>query len=718
MTGSPPSSPAAGAWGGASLACFVLTVLLLAGGTTDRHSEARALEPSAAAPTRLLPTSPISEAFPYASAVDLGAERPPTGDHGFLGVRGDGRLAFEDGMRGRFFGVNVAKDALFVDDATMDLMISRLSASGINLVRLHHFDGRDGILSGERDELELFTAAKLDRIDRWIARLGAEGIYVYLDLLDYRTFGEADGIIGGERLGRGAKPYVAFDPTLRALVKTYARKLLSEHINPYTRLRYVDDPTIAFLEIYDENGLFIRRQDIPRLLSPFRQNMGHLWNDWLKAEYGSTAALKRAWTDPETGQCPLLPRESLERGNLDLPRLVLRPPSEPMPNTGLTGAARMNDAVRFLQSLQADFLSDMHAHLRGLGVRVPIGAVGSLDQPPDHAVMAAALDFIGTNFYWDHPSFQPGRDWEPPYWFANQAPLGSTGPHSIGPAVAAARVSGTPLVIREWGYCWPNEYRALGMVEMAAFAAHQDIDCVLAFTYGATEAPPVGYFDFHRDSARWGLMAHAARMYLRGGVQPASTTVRIGYSSTDLLSYFDYGGPLLALSYVARLERSYGPAAGPPATLTVASGRSADSAIAGAGRLLWHEVRRADLRGTLSVNGPSERSGLTVPRVLPEEAPVLEFDGFLHDPGTRVRWPNRRLYVVEDLAARGYRPIGSTAEGSAALGFYDPGTRTWAFGRITPAMATRAAFDALGTLGPGHISHAMVDNGRMMTDTR
>ena len=39
------------------------------------------------------------------------------------------------------------------------------------------------------------------------------------------------------------------------------------------------------------------------------------------------------------------------------------------------------------QAIQADFLSDMHSHLRSIGVRVPIGAVGSLDQPPDHAVI-------------------------------------------------------------------------------------------------------------------------------------------------------------------------------------------------------------------------------------------------------------------------------------------------------------------------------------------
>lgn len=687
-------------------ACAALALLLSTGTASVDTGDA------------LLPTGPASQAFPYASALDFGARRSPAGEHGFLRVSDDGRFVFEDGTPGRFFGANVAKDALFVDDETMDLMIERLRAAGVNLVRLHHFDGPDGILGAERDELGLFTSSRLDRIDRWIARLGSVGVYVYLDILDYRTFGEADGIVGGERLGRGAKPYVIFDPVLRTLVKDYARKLMAEHVNRYNRLSYAEDPTVAFVELYDENGLFIRRNDVPSLLAPFRQSMGRLWNEWLRAQYGSTTALRRAWTDPTTGQCPLLERESLEQGNLDLPRLILRPATEPMPNEGVTGAARMNDAVRFFQAVQTEFLTDMHAHLRAHGVRVPIGAVGSLDHPPDHAVMAGTLDFIGTNFYWDHPSFSPGEEWKPPYWFSNESPLRSIGQESIGPAVSASRVTGTPLVIREWSYCWPNQHRASGMVEMAAFAAHQGIDCVLAFTYGATVSPPLGYFDIHRDEARWGLVAHAARLYLRGGIQPASTTVRVLHSDVDVQSYFEYGSPLLALSYVTRVERCYGPSPdAPAATLNVTSGRSASTVVPGTSRLLWHSVRREDLRGTLSTSGPTERSGYSVARTLPEGTPTIVHDGFLGDRGTRLPWGDRRLYVTQDIVAKGFQPIGLTADGKAALGFFDPASRTWAFGQITPAMAARAALDALGGLGPSNVGHGMLDTGRAVTDT-
>lgn len=669
----------------------------------------------------LLSTDFAAQPFPYASAVDLDRDTGPTGQHGFLSKATDGTLRFEDGTRGRFFGVNIAKTALFVDDETMDRMVEVIRAAGLNIVRLHHFDGPEGILGPERDELDLFTASRLDRLDRWIGRLGQAGIYVYLDLLDYRAFTALDGIESGEALGRGAKPYVIVDERLRVLVKDYARKLLAEHVNRYTGKPYAEDPTVAFVEVYDENGLFIRREDIPSLRAPYRQELGRAWNNWLQVRYRSTEALRAAWTDPTTRQCPLVEGESLEVGNLDLPRLVMRPASEPMLNTGVAGAARMNDAVLFLQSLQADFLRDIAKHLRGIGVRVPIGAVGSLDQPPDHAVMARMLDYIGTNFYWDHPSWPPGRAWQPPYWFADRSPLGDTGPHSLAPAVAAARVSGTPLVLREWSYCWPNQFRAAGVVELAAFCAHQGIDCVLAFTYGVGDAPSLGLFDLQSDPTRWGLLAHAAALYLHGGLQEATTRVELAYSPTDLSSFYEYDTPLLNLAYVTRLERRFGQAAmqvGGGTTLTVASGRSADLALSGSGRLLWNELRRADLKGTLSPNGVTERSGYAIPRTVPDQPKQLAFDGFIRDAGDTVQVQGQRLYVTGDLERRGYRPIAPTSDGLAALGFADAASRTWALGQVSPDTATRAAFDALGQLGPSHINHAAFVSGQTVTDTR
>jgi len=74
-------------------------------------------------------------------------------------------------------------------------------------------------------------------------------IYVYLDLLDFRTFTEAEGVVNAAALGRAAKPYAVFDNKLIELQQQYARQLLIEHVNPYTGLSYAQDPAVVMVEI-------------------------------------------------------------------------------------------------------------------------------------------------------------------------------------------------------------------------------------------------------------------------------------------------------------------------------------------------------------------------------------------------------------------------------------------------------------------------------------
>jgi hypothetical protein len=111
------------------------------------------------------------------------------------------------------------------------------------------------------------------------------GIYVYLDLLDYRRFKEGDGVPNAELIGRAARPYNVFDPRLIELQKEYARKLMRDHVNPYTGLAYADDPAVVMLEIYDESGLFMRRGVWREMPEPYATNFKKMWNDWLRARY-------------------------------------------------------------------------------------------------------------------------------------------------------------------------------------------------------------------------------------------------------------------------------------------------------------------------------------------------------------------------------------------------------------------------------------------------
>jgi hypothetical protein len=213
-------------------------------------------------------------------------------------------------------------------------------------------------------------------------------------------------------------------------------------------------------------------------------------------------------------------------------------------------------------------------------------------------------------------------------------------------------------------------------------------------------------------------MAHAARLFLAGGVREASTSVEIAYSPTDLCTYYDYSTPLLQLAYVTRLSRRYGGDAVPSrATLTVASGRTGALRVQGERRLLWNQLSRVDLKGTLSTDGVSERSGYSVPRAIPDKPVTVRYDGFIADAGTTRTVAGKRLYVVKELQRIGLTPVGLTTDGALALGFRDDRTRTWSLGQTDASTAAAAAWDVLGSLGASHIRHSAPATGRTVSDT-
>ncbi|MFQ6097626.1 MAG: beta-galactosidase, partial [Armatimonadota bacterium] len=454
-------------------------------------------------------------AFPASSLADFSfLLDPPAGKRGFLRVCPDGRFTFEDGTPARFWGVNVAKDAVFQPIAVVDAAIDAIAAAGFNLVRLHHLDDVSGLLPAEpRPDGRRIAPDALTKVDYWIAGLKQRGIYVYLDLLDYRTFHQWERVRDGPLLGRGAKPYAVFDETLISLQKRYAKALLVDHVNPYTGLSYADDPTVCMVELCDENGLFKRLADLPSLREPYRTRLRRRWNEWLARRYETTEALRAAWADARHGS-DLRRFESLEERNVLLPRFE-RGTSAVGPRRPGPGASRRDDFVRFAADVHRGYFAQMRSFLRELGLRVPVTAVTNPKDPADLQAVGDALDFVATNFYWDHPYFRRSGEWRLPAYYHNGNPADPAGEEGFSPTVAACKLPGKPLVVREWAYCWPNKYRATGMVEAAACGLADDVAALILFAYDTRPGRrSLGYFDVRRDPARWGLAALAGYLFL------------------------------------------------------------------------------------------------------------------------------------------------------------------------------------------------------------
>lgn len=222
----------------------------------------------------------------------------PAGRNGFVRVK-DGHFVDGAGKRIRLLGVNLCFAAAFPEHADADILAARLAKLGINCVRLHHMDNTyppSGIWDKSYPDKQHLDAGQLDKLDYLIAALKRHGIYVDINLHVSRQFSEADGFADTAGLPKYDKGVDNFEPRMIELQRNYARDLLT-HLNPYTKTRYVDEPAVAIIEINNENSLvgFCTDTTIFTIPERYLAELRRQWNEWLKARYRTTSALRRVW---------------------------------------------------------------------------------------------------------------------------------------------------------------------------------------------------------------------------------------------------------------------------------------------------------------------------------------------------------------------------------------------------------------------------------------
>lgn len=447
----------------------------------------------------------VSFTLPWDDApVDLSfvyEREKPAGRHGFLQVR-DGRLVFEDGTVGRFWGTNFNSAANFPPHSHSEKVARRLAKFGVNIVRFHQMDGdwsTPNIFQFTRGPLLRDTRrldpASLDCLDYLVHCLKREGIYVYMDLLTYRRFRAGDGVEAADKLGNAARPYSNFDPHLIELQKLFNEQLWT-HVNPYTGLAYKDDPAVALCEIANENDL-LTPSFMKDLLEPYRSRLEERFRAWCAA-----------------------------RGL-------------PAPASPVAFASGEPVVLAFLVELQKAYYAEMIVHMRRLGVRIPV--TGTNWSPGGAPLLEAqmATDFTDSHTYW--------YDWTwrvPEKKFNNRSILGARDP--MYRPLTTFRVLDKPFFVSEWDDPWPNEWRAESPLHMAAVACLQGWSGVAIHTYrydcrenvdqiaapitgDALAGVPYrgGVFDTFNDPAKFGLFYHAALMLRRGDVHESQAATEI-----------------------------------------------------------------------------------------------------------------------------------------------------------------------------------------------
>ncbi len=199
--------------------------------------------------------------------------------------------------RVRIWGVNLCFGASFPAHQDAEWVASRLSAAGINSVRFHHMDST-GFPRGIWDpgDPKKLSAEALDRLDYLIDQLARCGIYANLNLHVSRTHSRVLKLPETEKLRNYDKIVDIFTPALMDAQKAYARDLLG-HVNKYRKVRYADDPAVGFVEINNEDSLFMwgAEETLADLPPCYAAILGQLYAAWLKGRYGTPEKLRAAW---------------------------------------------------------------------------------------------------------------------------------------------------------------------------------------------------------------------------------------------------------------------------------------------------------------------------------------------------------------------------------------------------------------------------------------
>ncbi len=463
--------------------------------------------------------------------IDVGALlfHRPAGRYGFLTAK-DGHFRFQKGDKpARFWGTNFTVAAAFPPKEDAPKLARHLARLGFNSVRFHHINNR--ILDASYDDTQHLSAEAMDRLDYFLHQLKQNGIYVNLNLLTNRwgSYKKGDNVVDYQKLDKGQRVVHFFDPRLIALQKDFARQLLS-HRNSYTGLRYADDPAIAFVEIINETSFFGSGEtgENSKLPPYYARQLDALFNQWVRARYPDTEALRAAWGGLEAEE---------EYGSVR--RVALRWPQGGEPSR------RVQDTARFYLHVETTYYQDMARYLRqDLGFQ---GQINGTNNWSGMATLKAqtVCDYTDIHGYLDHPAF-PQANWDRNNFELFQVaavnhPEGYFPDHprswrNIVPVHKwpLGGVAGMPLVSSEWNWAFPNRHGYEGALLVSAYGALQDVSGFYQFTYDNALEQRTGFFNLQPNLLV--QMPVAALAFLRGDVRPARETVELAFTDEEVIA--------------------------------------------------------------------------------------------------------------------------------------------------------------------------------------
>ncbi|HAI11469.1 MAG TPA: hypothetical protein DCM28_07170 [Phycisphaerales bacterium] len=464
--------------------CLLFVLLLLVGSSGLAHAGVRdAVSEQVVAgegwtPITFMPTIEPGSVMDLSHTVDA-----PAGKYGRIIIDKDGHFATQkNNQRIRFYGNNLCFSANILPSDQCKSLARTFRMMGYNTVRFHHFDREiTDHESGDSTKLD----ENMDRLDQLFYEMKQQGMYITIDMFVSRIFGKNE-VAGFEKI----------DPTsFKALMMVndeafnswaaFTRNLLN-HVNPYTKLAWKDDPALFALCMTNENNA---TQTYRRSMRPVKDLVDAAFEKYLQ-----------------------------KQGKSDV-----------------SGDDRKAWRTQFDADIQLRTFERCKKVVRDLGCKAFLTDANMLGQY--HVTPARqAMDFVDSHGYWDHPQFAGGR-WGLPEKYRNTTAMSEACPTPR--TIMGARQFGKPYMITEFNFTYPNRYRAEAGPIMGAYAALQDWDGLYRFAYAhhsdaLAESEPMHRFDTVKDPMMWLSERIIIDCFRRNKVEPASSRIAYAVTQTDM----------------------------------------------------------------------------------------------------------------------------------------------------------------------------------------
>jgi hypothetical protein len=357
-----------------------------------------------------------------------------------------------------------------------------LAKMGVNMIRTH------ANIAPREEGMKITDVhrAGLEQLWRYAAECKKNGIYLTISPYWYhhRMPASWEEALPGYKKGDMPTGSLFFNPVFQDAYKIWVKALYDE-VNPHTGIKLKDDPTVAIIQVKNEDSLlFYTSQRLPREQTVI---LARQYHDWLVDKYGSIEQAYAAWdgTKINEGQGDAMGKLGDDPDGGVMGMYIIWQMTQPHAG-GMD--RRLSDQLHFMGWRQRQFYADMHDYYtETLGCRQLTNAMNwkgadKLTVDDVERWSYTACDVIAVNRYTggSHIGQNNGYRIDPGHHIINRSIIRNP----LQLPTNLKQITGHPFIITESSWVRPNLYQTEGPMMVAAYLSLTGVDSFYWFAHG------------------------------------------------------------------------------------------------------------------------------------------------------------------------------------------------------------------------------------------